>query len=966
MISISNISGSQASGYYYERDPLFPNNSSWFGKTAERFGLEAGTEVGKAEFMALLAGLDPRTGEQLIPDGPNGHRAGVDLTISAPKGVSLLSLVSGDERLLEVFDEAVTKTLSYAEEHFAQVRQSIDGQKVRVDSGNFAIPRFAHSLSRAQDPQLHTHPLFLSISQREEDGKFVAIENRPLYQNRHLLDQVFKLELAAGVRGLGYAITTNEKGDFDITGVAPEVIEAFSKRRQQVIEKAAELKDSGKAEGLHDAEVRERATLESRDRKTHVDEATLRQRWDRELAELGTSKEQILEQALAAGREAGKGRELSAEDYVRTAAAALTESESIFTKAELLKTAGKLSVGDRRMHELEGAFQGMLETKTFVQLDGKDGGYRGVFTTKELHQIEKQVASMIRGSRGKLEPLMTESEASAAIDTYLDRRREQHGDFAITEGQREAVSKILTADSHILIQGAAGTGKSKSFEILERAISAYAGRDVELVGLSYTGKAASELEKSSGIPSMTLARFLIGAEGEDSSADQRPMHEIPRKERMYIVDEASMLGSRDAHKLLSLAEKTGSKVVLVGDVRQLLPISAGAIFSDAQQQNIIDVTMMTEVLRQKTQEMKELVAHVSEKRVDAAFENLERTGRLHEIKDRGELVQAVTMEYANRENWRDTLVLAATNEARQTLNHSIRQELQSQGKIGGEDTVLTVRTPKSIQATDRFFAQSYEEGDRIFASGGGGLRAGLEAKIVGVDHEQHMLTLDDGKGNLRLFDVKTHGDKISAYAEEDKPFAAGEKVIFLKNDRRLGVQNGLAGTIEKLDWGGNMTVRTESDEQLTFSTKNYSYFDYGAAISVHKSQGMTADNVIFHVDSEDRNINTTNLLYVAVTRGKLEAHVFTGDLSIRDQFKEAAVKSSTLQYDQKLAELDEREKMEMSNPASKSMERLSDQSQGKEEKTFDPEHVRGSGEHEATKDTERDIGDRGSGYELSL
>lgn len=295
MISISNVSASQAKGYYYEKDPLFPENSAWFGKTAELFGFEPGSEVGKAEFAALLAGLNPRTGEQLIQDSVNGERrAGVDLTLSVPKSYALLSLASGDDRLLDAYQDAVDKTLQYAEENFAQVRRSVDGQKIRVDSGNFAIATFKHSLNRDNAPQLHTHAVLISISERQNDGKFVAIENRSLFENRHLLDHVFKSELAAGARELGYGVTTNEKGDFELAGVPQKIIQAFSSRRQQVLEKADELKASGKVDGLHDAEIRERATLETRENKRFVPENEIRERWDNKLADLGTSKKKSL------------------------------------------------------------------------------------------------------------------------------------------------------------------------------------------------------------------------------------------------------------------------------------------------------------------------------------------------------------------------------------------------------------------------------------------------------------------------------------------------------------------------------------------------------------------------------------------------------------------------------------------------------------------------------------------------
>lgn len=133
MISTHNASASQAAGYYYEKDPIFENNSQWQGKGAEALGLSGSVE--KGDFEAVVSGIDPRTGEQLVKDGVNGeHRAGTDYTFSAPKSVSVAGLVLGEERVLEAHREAVTRTMEYAEEHLSQARQTVNGVTERVTS----------------------------------------------------------------------------------------------------------------------------------------------------------------------------------------------------------------------------------------------------------------------------------------------------------------------------------------------------------------------------------------------------------------------------------------------------------------------------------------------------------------------------------------------------------------------------------------------------------------------------------------------------------------------------------------------------------------------------------------------------------------------------------------------------------------------------------------------------------------
>lgn len=671
------------------------------------------------------------------------------------------------------------------------------------------------------------------------------------------------------------------------------------------------------------------ANLQTRNRKSRIDEPTLRQHWDRELAALGTSKEIILENARNAGRQLGHDRShgMTAEDIVLTAAMALTETESTFGKGDILKSAAKLSIGQYRFSELETAFGTLADSKEVIQLAGKNSGYSGTYTSKEMYKIEKQLVSWIRNGAGKAEPLMAPEQAEKAIEAYVDAQKEQDANFNLTSSQKTAVKTILTSNSRYqVLQGAAGTGKSTAFSVLRHALSTYAQRDVELVGLSFTGKAAGELHKNSGIQSQTIASYLQASK-DDSGTSNALSDDVQGKlEKIIIVDEATMLGSNDAYQLFRQVEKKQQKLILVGDVKQLLGVSSGKLFTDVQEKSIIDFSSMTEVLRQKTEHMKQVVADVTEKRVDAAFEKLEQHGKLHQIENRDELLSAITNDFASKPNWQQTLVITATNETRKELNDRIRQELQDQGKIGSEDVSLTIKSPKNLPAIDKYFAQNYRPGDYVFASqAGGGLRAGTEARVLHADQDNHTLTLADKEGNIKLFDLKEHGNRLSVYEEiQDFKLSSGEKILFAKNDRKLGVQNGLSGIVDHVDREGNIRVNTENGDQVSFNVnKHFGFIQRGYALSVYKSQGMTSDEVIYHLDSKDQSSNTLNAFYTGVTRGKHDAHIYTDNKEvIQQQTQHEQTKNSTLDYDKSLAELDSKARHEESENSWHSSEPL--------------------------------------------
>ncbi|WP_104494337.1 Ti-type conjugative transfer relaxase TraA [Paracoccus denitrificans] len=74
----------------------------------------------------------------------------------------------------------------------------------------------------------------------------------------------------------------------------------------------------------------------------------------------------------------------------------------------------------------------------------------------------------------------------------------------------------------------------------------------------------------------------------------------------------------------------------------------------------------------------------------------------------------------------------------------------------------------------------------------------------------------------------------------ERSFAAGDRVMFLQNERGLGVKNGTLGTIEQVS-EHSMSVRTDDGRDISFDLKDYDRIDHGYAATIHKAQGMTVD-----------------------------------------------------------------------------------------------------------------------------
>jgi Ti-type conjugative transfer relaxase TraA len=98
---------------------------------------------------------------------------------------------------------------------------------------------------------------------------------------------------------------------------------------------------------------------------------------------------------------------------------------------------------------------------------------------------------------------------------------------------------------------------------------------------------------------------------------------------------------------------------------------------------------------------------------------------------------------------------------------------------------------------------------------------------------------EEARGRLRA--TGDLGDDVAFSADRGaRAFARGDRLMFLRNERSLGVKNGTLGTIERVSPEG-MTVRLDGGRSVAFDAKDYAAVDHGYAATFHKAQGVTVD-----------------------------------------------------------------------------------------------------------------------------
>jgi len=107
-------------------------------------------------------------------------------------------------------------------------------------------------------------------------------------------------------------------------------------------------------------------------------------------------------------------------------------------------------------------------------------------------------------------------------------------------------------------------------------------------------------------------------------------------------------------------------------------------------------------------------------------------------------------------------------------------------------------------------------------------------------------------------------------------------VQFTAPNRERHIANRELGNVEQIDSRGNLQIRLDSGRAVAFNIRENRHIDHGYAVTSYSSQGQTADRVLIHVDAEHGGEKLINrrLAYVAVSRARYDAQIYTNDKSL--------------------------------------------------------------------------------------
>ena len=633
----------------------------WLGPAAAVFGLEGQLE--QDHFRNLLRGLSPDGERKLVRNTDAERRAGWDLTWSAPKSVSVAwsqADVATRERIEECLRRAVAASVAYLQTVGGVSRRGEDG---RVhESAKLVLAAFLHSTSRAQDPQLHLHTILLNVGVRA-DGTTGTLEPRGLYRHQMAAGTLFRAELASLLETeLGLRARRDNRA-FELLGVDTELMAFFSKRRAQIEAELARLGQSG-GRAAELANFATRAVKEARPRDELFAE------WQRIGHEHHWSAKELswLIHAPFPARNLAWERTAAATESL----AQLTASQSHFCARQIVQAVAECCQGrGLGANVVLTLSEELLRSPELVCL----GEHRG-----EVHHTTREILALERSVVATAEAMQLRRHFLSGHWTDEAMVRHSH----LTGEQTSALRHLCGASGGLtLVHGMAGTGKSRLFAV---ALEVWTQQGLSVHGAALSGKAARGLMEASAIPSTTLHQLIA----------QLNHGEIVLNDRTVVVlDEASMIGTRQLAQVVTHCSRAGSSLVLCGDSRQLQAIGLGGLFAELTCR--FETSRLTDIQRQREVWARESVKHFAFGRAEEALLPYRQHGLVAETRHEITAMDRMVADWRREAlpDLKGSLMLAGTTTEVLELNERAQAERRQLGLLGdtpvrpGPDTLFT-------------------------------------------------------------------------------------------------------------------------------------------------------------------------------------------------------------------------------------------------------------------------------------
>jgi conjugative relaxase-like TrwC/TraI family protein len=825
--------------YYSEGQEV---SGDWQGIGAQKLGLSGG--ITTADFESLCDNQKPGTNERLTQRNKSNRTVGYDFNFHCPKSVSVAYEFTQDERILGAFKMSVNQTMREIESEI-KTRVRKQGANENRTTGNMIWAEFVHFTARPvngiPDPHLHSHCYTFNTTWDDEEKKWKAGQFRDLKADAPYFEAAFHARFSKQLAELGYRIERTAKG-WELAGVPQRVIDEFSKRTEQIEQKAKEL-------GITTAKGKDGLAALTRERKQkQLTKPELRERWNERISaeERASIQNNIRNQVSTAP----KISEMTAMDF---AMQHCYERASIVTDKELLRHALRFGMGDVDVAQTK---RQLLRDELIKEnVDGRQW-----LTTKDVLAEEKRLIDFVADGKGKFKP--------------FGSGKYQFQNPKLSDEQRNAVRHVLQSTERVTaIRGGAGTGKTT---MMKEAVAA-----IESTGQKVFTFAPSA-EASRGV--LRSDAGFANAETVEALLQNQKLQAQVRGQVIWI-DEAGLLSVRTLARVADLAEKQNCRIILSGDTAQHRAVERGDALRLLEKHASLPAVELKEIWRQKADAHKSVVADLRGGNLEGAFKRLDKLGMLREM-DADKRHEALATDYAAAvSEGKSALVISPTHAEGERVTREIRAKLKAARKLAADEYEFIQLKNLQWTAAQRADGRNYQAGQVVqFHQNIAGFQRGEQVTVKA--HEASGVLVERQNGGTASLPLDMTA-RFQVYESRKIALAPGDWLRI--------TQNGFTKEKQRLNNGDLKQVKgftKDGDIRLANGwvvSKDYGNLTHGYCLTSYSSQSKGVDCVFVAESSESFRAADREQFYVSASRFKETLTIYTDD---KHQLLEAVRKSS--------------------------------------------------------------------------
>ena len=446
--------------------------------------------------------------------------------------------------------------------------------------------------------------------------------------------------------------------------------------------------------------------------------------------------------------------------------------------------------------------------------DPATGEHTGLYTARNVYEADREILRTAVDLNARTTHAVSADLIEASIAAADAASIEKHGS-GLKDEQKAAIRLMAGGTDLVVVEGRPGAGKSTAMKTAREILKA-AG--YETVGMAPSNKVALAMREDGFETASTIHSALLKKNDEDSLEPWKVKNSTWTAKTVVFIDEAGMADSLAYSQIMAEAKRTGAKIVLIGDTRQLDAVGRGGIHADIVGK--LPHAKLEEIVRQRgtsDQErdlMRAAGKHFSRGEIKEGLKIYDDLGAITYARDQAVAREALAHKWMQ---WHlhnpetalsNHFIVAARNADVRAISEEIQGYRQKHGELGEALTYKTVRN----------------------------LAAGPQE-----------------------FDVQLHvGDRWQSH----------------QTDKHLGLLNGSYGTVTAVA-EGKISVKLDGSEGkvISFDPAEIKDWSLGYAGTVHRAQGATIRKVsILH----DASMAQSKLTLVQWTRHVEEVELFAG------------------------------------------------------------------------------------------